>query len=166
MKKISILIAVCFLASSLLLIMPVNAEKQETIWNVYTVPGDPFVIYWNNYLLPNGNMKWDAGIRFLWTDGGSEVYGVVEQYVTGIERFEKGKYLVSLGGWGVFHGAEGDIYYRIHNNYYPEAEPDTRRYFFADHLTIWKGTGIYEGIHGYGVMHFPTHFELHYHIKP
>ena len=167
MKRRSILIAVCFLASSLLLLMPVNAKKQETIWNAYTVAGDPLYIYLDNHFLPNGNMKWDAGINLLWqNEDGTVVYGEGEEYIKGIQRFEKGKNLCSLVGWGVFHGAGGDIYYRFTVNSYLGADPDTRRYSFANHITIWKGTGIYEGIHGYGVIQYPIHYELHFHIEP
>jgi hypothetical protein len=165
MRKKTILLTLCFLASFLLL-MPVGAKKEEIIWNVYTVPAADFIIYWDNYLLPNGNQKWDAGLKFdLYNEDGS-YFGWGEQYVKGIERYEKGKYLVTLGGWGILHGADGDIYYRAHNNYYSDAEPGTREAFFADHLSIWKGTGIYKGIHGYGILHPPTHFEIHYHIAP
>jgi len=111
----------------------------------------------------NGNTKLIVELSYDWEcSTHPEFNGHAYQIATGIAREkENGMHFDSLSGYGVFTstGVEGTITYKIHNNFMYEPFG-----IFADRLTLWKGTGYFEDIHGYAELVFENmSFDMYVH---
>ena len=165
MRKQESRIILLVLLSTIILcpIIATSAKKPEgpSYVTTDTLVWDPS----GNEQLPNGNVKIGWTVNAHWHGDGWD--GIAVQYIKGIARTdEKGNGLWTAYGWGVFTGTidgkSGEIYYRIRNNIL--FEPFR---FFGDHLSIWKGTGDFENIHGYGILNFATNqAEMYIHFDP
>ncbi|TFH15971.1 hypothetical protein E4H04_07400 [Candidatus Bathyarchaeota archaeon] len=139
------------------------AKKPEGPINVPNVKAVPVYTYTD---LGNGNYRVVVEMTYDWEClTHPEFNGHVYQYAEGISRQKDGgMQFDNLHGYGVFTSTAevGTITYKIHNNYYLDF---TR--FWADHLTIWKGTGYFENIRGYAEMDLATFsFNLYIHYEP
>jgi hypothetical protein len=158
---IALLLSLCLLTPTL----SAYAKKNQDPIVIYTVFDGP--LYDTSAEMPNGFLKVDMGIRFIWLDEGYNELGYAEQYVTGIQRTpDNAGGMASLHGYGVFTSTivdkPGTITYTIGNNYYP----DTME-FFAGRLSIKGGTEYFEGIKGPGELNFETFtFELYTNFNP
>ena len=130
---------------------PINVLNTNAVLTITYIP------------LGNGNVKVIVEMEYDWEcSTNPEFNGHAYQYAEGISRQkEGGLQFETLSGYGIFTstGVEGTITYKIRNNYML----DWSR-FWADRLTLWKGTGYFENIHGFGELDLSTFsFNLYIH---
>ena len=158
----------------MIILAPMMAVAGKKPIGPITITPDPQGFWDDSRPLPNGFLQVNQELQFGWVS--SEFNGYSYQYIKGIIRTqEKGNSLVSLLGYGIFYSTDpqkpGEIYFRLRNNYYPNPDPEPGELwyerFFAERFTIQKGTGFFEGIHGYGVMDPETSMiDLYVHYEP
>jgi len=136
----------------------VYAQRNQEPVRIATSPPVEFID--NSETMPNGLIKVDWEIKFIWYYEDSEI-GYAWQYVSGVQKTNG---MATLIGYGEFTSTDtdlpGTITYTIGNNWDLISNE-----IWAFRMRVVGGTGSFDGIKGTAVADFPD-FLLYLNFNP